>query len=358
LASACPSRKSRLQRFFPDFPAVLRCFPLADGGFSSAGAAAGVACGRDACSRISLQAQLPAGLPIEPTGVASPSIGQRKTRGPLKAGTSTHVLSRICGLMAEKPYSRLLIISMKFDNLPLEGAIAMPEKTDTNVAKQPESKSENANDRDSWKEFYYRDGKHEANIENINHRLNEIHIDNAGIKTDLADFKSETKTDMSLMKTDMSLMKTDISLLKTDVSLLKTDVSILKTDVSLLKTDVSLLKDDVSILKNDVSLLKNDVSLLKTDVSLLKADVSLIKNDVSLLTNDVSLLKTDISLMKNDIFDFKAEIRGEFSSFKTEIKADIKTLQENININISWIKGLGIGILCLSLSTLLSLWLK
>jgi hypothetical protein len=76
----------------------------------------------------------------------------------------------------------------------------MPEEVNSNVTKQPISNSENINERNAWKEFYYRDGKHEANIDNINRQLSVMSTDIDSVKTKISELTVELRTDKGWIK--------------------------------------------------------------------------------------------------------------------------------------------------------------
>jgi chromosome segregation ATPase len=90
----------------------------------------------------------------------------------------------------------------------------MPDEVNTNATKQPITNSENVNERNEWKEFYYCDGKHEANIDNINRQLSVISTDIDSVKTKISELRTELKTEISELKAEL---KTEISELKAEL---------------------------------------------------------------------------------------------------------------------------------------------
>jgi hypothetical protein len=60
-----------------------------------------------------------------------------------------------------------------------------------------------------------------------------------GIKSDVASFKSEVKSDVASLKSDMSEVKSDVGSLKSDMSEVKSDVGSLKSDMSEVKSDLA-----------------------------------------------------------------------------------------------------------------------
>ncbi len=150
----------------------------------------------------------------------------------------------------------------------------------------------------------------DANFRLVNQRLDNLEVDVAELKTDMA----EVKADVAELKTDVAELKTDMAEVKADVAELKTDVAELKTDMAEVKADVAELKTDMAEVKADVAELKTDMAEVKADVAELKTDMAEVKADVAELKTDVAGLKTEVRQINGRLdngFGFNYELKTE-----------------------------------------------
>jgi gas vesicle protein len=157
-------------------------------------------------------------------------------------------------------------------------------------ASSEESVNDSRTDLGMWRDFYYRDGRHESDINCINRQLTVIQTETTIIKSDIAKVREELKSDIANvreeLKSDMSKLKEE---LKSDMSKLREE---LKSDMSNLKeefkSDISKLKEEF---KSDMTIVKDE---LKSEMAEIKSDMAVIKTDIA-----VMMTKFDISMSSN-----------------------------------------------------------
>ncbi|MDR3154351.1 MAG: hypothetical protein LBW85_08815 [Deltaproteobacteria bacterium] len=114
----------------------------------------------------------------------------------------------------------------------------MPERDDYQDSPPgPQASSEvSSNDskfeRELWKEFYYRDGKHESDINHINRQLTVIQTEIFGNRVEITKVKEELKDDIAKTKEEL---KDDNTKIKEELKVVKLEF---KSDMALLTTKV------------------------------------------------------------------------------------------------------------------------
>jgi peptidoglycan hydrolase CwlO-like protein len=115
-------------------------------------------------------------------------------------------------------------------------------------ASSGESINDSRTERELWRDFYYRDGKHESDINHINRQLTVIQTEISGIKSDI-------KTEIASVKTEI---KTEIDGIKTDIKNLDVNLNAKIVDLSA-KVEKMLAEYD-----KNVSLMLNERTWNKT----------------------------------------------------------------------------------------------